>query len=53
MSPGVQTAIAAALVLLAALYVGRRVWGTVAKGRRRRNDAGCGDGCGCGGSRAE
>ena len=39
-----QTVIVALVVLVAAAYVGRRVWAAV----RPKAAAGCGDGCGCG-----
>lgn len=55
MSPAVQSIIAAAVVLLAMLYVGRRAWRSLAKGRGGK-DAGCGSsgsGCGCGDSGGE
>lgn len=44
MSETVQTIVVLVLVLLAALYVGRRAWATL----RPRRDAGCASGCGCG-----
>jgi len=42
-----QTLLVFAIVAAAALYVGRRVWRTVAAARRSKAD-GCGTGCGCG-----
>lgn len=39
-----QTVIVIALVLLAALYLGRMAW----RALRPAKDAGCGSGCGCG-----
>ena len=41
-----QTLIAALIVALAAAYVGRRAWNTMAAARAKKN-AGCGPDCGC------
>jgi hypothetical protein len=41
----VQTAIVVLIVLVAAAYVGRRVWRTLRPARGA--DAGCAHGCGC------
>jgi hypothetical protein len=39
-----QTLIVLAIVALAVVFVGRRVWATL----RPKRDAGCAQGCGCG-----
>ena len=44
----VQTLIVLLIVGGAALYVGRRLWRTVAAARASRRGDGCGAGCGCG-----
>jgi hypothetical protein len=48
-SAAVQTILAGAIVLGAALFLGRRAWRTVGEARRARRvgDGGC-DTCGCG-----
>lgn len=40
-----QTVIVGLIVLAALGYVTRRVWATVAKAKREKASAGCGDGC--------
>ena len=52
MSPAVQSIIAVALVLVAMLYVGRRAWRSLARGRASKSD-GCGSSCGCGDAGSE
>lgn len=42
-----QSLVVALIVLAAALYVGRRGYRLVASSRRK-DDSGCGGGCGCG-----
>ena len=43
----IQTLIVVAIVAVAALYVGRRAWRTLAAARARRGAGGCDVGCGC------
>jgi hypothetical protein len=43
-----QTAAAGSMVLVAAAYMGRRWWKTIAAARAPKDGPGCGAGCGCG-----
>lgn len=45
MTPMMQTLVVVLIVAGAVLYVSRRVWQTMAKSRRAKTAAACGDGC--------
>ena len=45
MTPAVQTLVVVLIVAAAVGYVSRRVWQTMAKARRAKAAAACGDGC--------
>ena len=42
-----QSAVVALIVLGAAAYLGRTVWGTLSSARRAKAGGGCATGCGC------
>ncbi|HYD52940.1 MAG TPA: hypothetical protein VEA99_09945 [Gemmatimonadaceae bacterium] len=43
-----QTLVVIAILGVAALYLGRKVWTSLAGVKKAKDEPGCGSGCGCG-----
>jgi hypothetical protein len=48
MSPMLQQWLVLLIVAVAVAYTGRRLWRSVAAGRKKMGGGGCGPDCGCG-----